>query len=101
KNINGQAVQSKHPPTGAEIKGTKQLTRNQLADFLEVVISENFDVLKTANIAYKCFMNPDLQDNPIISAILLALATMEEGPEFHMSQEKCLQLVAKLRDSSS
>lgn len=77
------------------------ITRAEIADRLEKVIANGFNMLKVARVAFDLYQDPDRERDIVSNRILLQLTAMEEGPEFHLSQEECLKLVAKLRDSSS
>lgn len=70
---------------------------NKVADRLEKLVTNGFDILKISQEAFKIYQDPDITLTQDLNMALLSLVAMQEGPEFVMTEREFHDLLFKMR----
>ncbi|WP_152227179.1 hypothetical protein [Pseudomonas sp. SCB32] len=70
---------------------------NVVADRLERVVSEGFDIFKISKEAFEIYQDTGFSLTSDLDVALLSLMAMEEGPEFEMTEKEFQELLSDIR----
>ena len=100
KSINGQSVDAQHyPPNRSRAKelGAAMSMGNVVADRLERVVADGFDVFKISKEALDIYQDPEISLTKDLDMALLSLMAMSEGPEFEMAEKELHDFLSVIR----
>ncbi|UXS31357.1 hypothetical protein FY152_04310 [Agrobacterium tumefaciens] len=69
---------------------------NELAMLLEKALIGGLDTTKLSRLAYGVYQQYGLDLTPEMDRIILTLMSMEEGPEFELSESEIRRLIVEL-----
>lgn len=70
---------------------------SKVADRLEKIVVNGFDILKISKEAFRIYQDPDLSLTEELNMALLSLIAMEEGPEFVITEKEFRDCLSKIR----
>ena len=68
-----------------------------VANKLESVVANGFDISKKSKEVFNIYQEPGLSFTEGLDMALLSLIAMEEGPEFEMTEEEFKKLITKMK----
>lgn len=70
---------------------------NVVADRLERVVADGFDVFKVSKEALDIYQDPEISLTKDLDMALLSLMAMSEGPEFEMAEKELHDFLSVIR----
>lgn len=77
--------------------GATMILGNIVANRLEKIATDGFDILKISKEAFGIYQDPDLSLTNDLDMALLSLIAMEDGIEFEMVEKEFWTLLSEIR----